>query len=175
MTFSLAHSLEILERTPLLLHHLLDGLSEEWTHTNEGPDTWSAYDTVGHLIHGEKTDWIPRLEIILAQKPNSEFEPFDRFAQFTASKGKTLTQLLTAFNTLRTHNLTQLRSKNLSEKDFALLGKHPALGPVSLAQLIAAWVVHDLNHLAQISRIMAKQYTTEVGPWYAYLGVLKPK
>ncbi len=175
MTFSLAHSLEFLERTPLLLHHLLDGLSEEWTHTNEGPDTWSAYDVVGHLIHGEKTDWIPRMEIILAQKPNSEFEPFDRFAQFNASKGKTLAQLLAEFKALRTHNLAQLRSKNLREKDFALLGKHPALGPASLAQLIATWVVHDLNHLSQISRIMAKQYTKEVGPWYAYLGILQPK
>ena len=175
MSFTLTKSLEILERTPLLLHHLLDGLSEVWTHTNEGDDTWSAYDVVGHLIHGEKTDWIPRMEIILAQKPNSEFEPFDRFAQFTASKGKTLAQLLAEFTALRTHNLSQLRSKNLSEKDFALIGKHPTLGSATLAQLIATWVVHDLNHLAQISRIMAKQYNNEVGPWYAYLGILQPK
>lgn len=115
------------------------------------------------------------MEIILAQKPNNEFEPFDRFAQFTASKGKTLTQLLTEFTTLRAHNLALLRSKNLGEKEFALLGKHPTLGPASLAQLIATWVVHDLNHIAQISRIMAKQYTNEVGPWYAYLGILQPK
>lgn len=175
MSFTLEKSLEILERTPLQLYHLLDGLSEEWTHTNEGPDTWSAYDVVGHLIHGEKTDWIPRMEMILAQKPNSEFEPFDRFAQFNASKGKTLTQLLAEFKTLRTHNLALVRSKNLSEKDFALLGKHPALGQASLAQLLATWVVHDLNHVSQISRIIANQYTKEVGPWYAYLGILQPK
>jgi uncharacterized damage-inducible protein DinB len=141
--------------------------------SNEGREPWSPYDIIGHLIHGEKTDWIPRMEIILSQNDNRTFAPFDRFAQFQDSRGKTLKQLLSEFNTLRKQNIHQLRSKKLTHRELLLTGTHPALGTVSLSQLLSTWVVHDLNHLAQISRIMAKQYATEVGPWFQYLGILK--
>lgn len=173
MQFNLNKSLEILERTPLVLAAILNGLSVEWTNQNEGPESWSPYDIIGHLIHGEKTDWIPRMDIILAQKADSVFEPFDRFAQFEASKGKTLEQLLEEFADLRTYNLERLRSKNLTQADLALTGKHPALGTATLSQLLSTWVVHDLNHISQIARVMAKQYKNEVGPWVEYLGILK--
>lgn len=173
MVFDLSKSLEILERTPEVLEKMLLNLSAEWIYSNEGGQTWCAYDIIGHLIHGEKTDWIPRLEIILTQNSEIEFEPFDRFAQFKSSEGKSLQQLLEEFKLLRKHNLAFLRNKNLTDKHFSLRGKHPALGMVTLAQLLATWVVHDLNHIAQISRIMAKQYKNEVGPWVEYLGVLK--
>jgi len=174
-TFSLSTSIEILERTPQVLATYLHGLSDVWTHQHEGPDTWSPYDVVGHLIHGEKTDWVPRMEIILAQKPGSVFEPFDRFAQFELSKGKSLPQLLEEFAVLRKKNIITLRSKNLTDKELKLKGQHPALGEVTLQQLLATWVVHDLNHIVQISRVMAHQYDAEVGPWKAYLGILHPK
>lgn len=173
MNFSLQNSLEMLERTPLVLESMLAGLSDEWIYKNEGEKTWSPFDIIGHLIHGEKTDWIPRMEIILKQNPNSEFEPFDRFAQFENSKGKTPQELLNAFTLLRKQNIEIVRNKNLNTYHFALKGKHPALGEVTLAQLFATWVVHDLNHTGQIARVMAKQYKDEVGPWYQYLGILK--
>ena len=173
MVFDLGKSLEILERTPEVLEKMLLNLSDEWIYSNEGGQTWCAYDIIGHLIHGEKTDWIPRLEIILTQNSEIEFEPFDRFAQFKSSEGKSLQQLLEEFKLLRKQNLALLRNKNLTDKHFSLKGKHPALGIVTLGQLLATWVVHDLNHIAQISRVMAKQYKNEVGPWGEYLGVLK--
>ena len=173
MQFNLNKSLEILERTPLVLEAMLNGLCEEWIINNEGHETWSPYDVLGHLIHGEKTDWIPRMEIILSQKADSAFEPFDRFAQFAEGTDKTLNQLLEEFITLRKLNIERLRSKNLSQHDFVLKGKHPVFGQVTLSQLLSTWVVHDLNHISQISRVMAKQYKTEVGPWKEYLGILK--
>ncbi len=172
MQFNLNKSLEILERTPLVLETMLNGLSEEWIKNNEGYETWSPYDILGHLIYGEKTDWIPRMEIILSGKADNTFEPFDRFAQFTESNGKTFKQLLDEFKTLRKLNIERLRSKNLTQDDFVRKGKHPALGQVTLSQLLSTWVVHDLNHISQISRVMAKQYKTEVGPWEEYLRIL---
>ena len=171
--FSLKDSLEILERTPAVLHTLLHNLSSEWTSPNEGGETWSAYDIVGHLIHGEKTDWMSRIEIILSDSHDKEFTPFDRFAQFENSKGKSLNELLEEFKLLRVKNIERLGQKNLREKQLQLKGVHPAFGKVTLTQLLATWVVHDLNHLAQISRVMAKQYKEEVGPWIEYLKILQ--
>lgn len=173
MNFSVIKSTEILERTPDVLDAMLQGLSSEWTTKNEGKRTWSAYDIVGHLIHGEKTDWVPRMEIILSMKSNKTFEPFNRTAQFKESKGKSLTQLLRAFKRLRKENLRRLRSKQLTKKELAQKGIHPGFGEITLSQLLATWAVHDLNHIAQISRVMAKQYKVEVGPWIEFLGILR--
>lgn len=173
MKFDLDKSIEILGSTPETLHGFLNPLSEEWTSKNEGGDSWSVYDIMGHLIHGEKTDWIPRLEKILSPHSDKSFEPFDRFAQFKSSEGKSLAQLLDEFKILRYKNLELLRSKNLSDEDLELKGIHPAFGEVTLSQLLAAWTVHDLNHIAQIMRVMAYQYKIEVGPWMEYLGILK--
>ena len=173
MQFDLNKTLEILERTPRVLEVMLGGLSEEWTNSNEGAETWSAYDVMGHLIHGEKSDWIPRMEIILSEGRDKKFEPFDRFAQFRESQGKSLHQLLEEFKQIRERNIQHLRAKNLSAIDFAKTGIHPAFGEVTLLQLLSTWTVHDMNHIAQIARVMGKQYTTEVGPWKQYLGILK--
>lgn len=173
MKFKITQAIEILERTPSTLGTLLDGLSEEWTGNIEGEESWSPYDVVGHLIHGEKTDWIKRLEIVLADGGNKIFEPFDRFAQFEESKGKTLNQLLAEFKDIRTENLQYLKSKNINGNDFHKKGIHPALGEATLENLLSTWVVHDLNHLSQISRVMAKQYKNSVGPWVEYLPILK--
>ena len=152
---------------------MLIGLSEEWIQNNEGAETWSPYNIVGHLIHGEKTDWTPRAVIILSPNADKSFEPFDRFAQFRESEGKTLKQLLDEFKILRKQNIQHLRSMEITEADLEKVGKHPAFGAVTLKQLIATWMVHDLNHISQICRVMAKQYKDEVGPWSAYLGILK--
>jgi hypothetical protein len=173
MSFNLDKSIEILERTPAVIITMLQGLSEEWIVENEGADTWSPYDIVGHLIHGEKTDWLPRMQVILSNSANKKFQPFDRFAQFTDSKGKTLSQLLDTFRLLREQNLSVLRSHNLTIEDLSKQGIHPAFGPVTLSQLLAAWTVHDLNHIAQMARVMAVQYRPTVGPWVAYLRVLQ--
>ena len=173
MTFALDKSIEILEKTPEVLSYMLNTLSPEWTSQNEGGDTWSVYDVVGHLIHGEKTDWIPRLEIILSNEPDKTFESFDRFAQFEASKGKSLAQLLDEFRRLRKISLEKLQSLGLTETDGAKTGIHPSFGEVTLSQLISTWVVHDLNHITQISRVMAKQYKEAVGPWIDYLRILQ--
>ena len=172
MNFSLDRALEILERTPETLNIMLNNLSDEWTTKNEGEGTWSVYDIVGHLIHGEKTDWIPRTEIILSNKSAKVFEPFDRFAQFQDSYGKSLDQLLGEFKQLRKKNIDTLRSKNISSHQLGQKGIHPAFGEVTLSQLLSTWVVHDLNHIAQITRVMAKQYQHDVGPWIQYLGIL---
>ncbi|MTI22819.1 DinB family protein [Fulvivirga sp. RKSG066] len=171
MEFNLKSSIEILERTPVVLNSLLQNLSSQWVHENEGADTWSPYDIVGHLIHGEKTDWIPRTKLILAQKDEA-FVPFDRFAQFENSKGKSLRELLAEFEKLRAANIKELRALNISEDQLDLKGTHPALGEVTLKNLLSTWVVHDLNHINQTSRVMAKNYKSEVGPWVEYLGVL---
>ena len=173
MNFSVDKSMEILERTPATLNALLRGISDDWMSNNEGPETWSPYDIIGHLIHGEKTDWIPRMEIILSGSGERRFEKFDRFAQFEASKGKTSDALLDEFIALREKNLLLLSSKNIQEDDLAKTGIHPAFGEVTLAQLLATWAVHDLNHIAQISRVMAVQYKAAVGPWVEYLGILR--
>ena len=172
MQFELPRALEVLERTPATLDAMLGGLPEPWTSPNEGPDTFSAFDNVGHLIHGERTDWIPRARIILAQGINRRFEPYDRFAQYRESQGKSLPDLLQEFSRLRSDNLAVLRGWDLSERELALEGEHPSLGPVSLRQLLSAWVVHDLGHLAQVARVLARQYREAVGPWRTYLPVL---
>jgi uncharacterized damage-inducible protein DinB len=173
MNFTLEKSIEILERTPGVLTALLQNISADWTSRNEGGQTWSVYDIIGHLIHGEKTDWIPRADIILSEKPDKNFEPFDRFAQLEESKEKSLTQLLDEFSLLRKKNVEYLRSKKLTSKNLEEKGIHPAFGEVTLSQLLSTWVVHDLNHIAQISRVMAKQYKEEVGPWIEYLRILQ--
>ena len=175
MKFSLDHAVEILSQTPVTLRSLLSGLSAPWINNNEGAQTWSPFDVVGHLIHGERTDWMPRLKIILELGESRPFDPFDRFAQFEASKGKSLSELLEIFATLRRQNLATLKQLNLTEAHFKLKGTHPDFGPVTLEQLLATWVVHDLDHISQIARVIAKQYVDEVGPWVSYLSILKRK
>ena len=172
MTFQLSHGIALLERTPATFRSLLSGLPDAWIAATEGPNTFSPFDNVGHLIHGERTDWIPRARIILAQGANRRFEPYDRFAQIRESEGKSLAELLDEFAQLRAGNLVTLRGWNLSDRELALGGEHPELGLVTLRQLLAAWVVHDLGHVAQTSRVMARQYREAVGPWHAYLPVL---
>lgn len=172
LRFDLAQSIEVLGRTPSVFRALLDGLPAWWTNANEGPDTFSAFDNLGHLVHGERTDWIPRARLILEHGASTPFEPFDRFAQVRASRGKTLGDLLDELARLRAENLAVLRGWRLGERELALEGEHPALGRVTLAQLLATWVAHDLGHLAQTSRVLAKQYRDDVGPWRAYLPVL---
>jgi hypothetical protein len=172
MEFDITHALEVLERTPATFRALLGGVSEAWTAPNEGPETFSAFDNLGHLIHGERADWPTRARIILAQGPDRRFEPYDRFAQKTESQGKSLADLLDEFESLRAANLATLRGWQLSEAQLALQGEHPALGTVTLRQLLSAWVVHDLGHIAQTTRVMAKQYRDAVGPWREYLPVL---
>jgi DinB superfamily len=172
MQYHVESAIPLLERTPIALCGLLRGLPFDWTSPNEGPGTWSAFDIIGHLIHGEKTDWIPRAAIILSEQPERCFEPFDRLAQFRNSEGKTLHQLLDEFEQLRRENLKTLKSWNISEKDLEKTGIHPEFGVVTLRQHLATWVAHDLAHLAQTARVMAKQFKQEVGPWAAYLNVL---
>jgi hypothetical protein len=173
MNFTIEKSLEVLERTPDVLIAMLLNITDEWALPNEGGESWSPYDVVGHLIHGEKTDWIPRMEIILSDRSPKVFKPFDRFAQLGVSKEKSLTDLLHEFKALRTKNVHQLRARNISLEDLKEEGIHPAFGEVTLSQLLATWVVHDLNHISQISRVMAHQYKTDVGPWIAYLRILQ--
>ena len=173
MNFDLAKSIEILERTPEVLIVMLQNIADDWTSNNEGLETWNVYDIIGHLIEGEKTDWIPRMEIVLSDKQDKTFEPFDRFAQFEISKGKSLKELLEEFKGLRKKNLEHLRSKKLTTKDYEKKGIHPTFGEVTLSQLLSTWTVHDLNHIAQISRVMAKQYKVEVGPWIKFLKILQ--
>lgn len=172
MNFELERSLEILERTPAVLQQLLGGLSDEWTHQNEGSDTWTPYDVIGHLIHGEKTDWIPRMQIILSDNADKNFEPFDRFAQLKDSNGRSLQDLLDEFKLIREKNIDILRKQNISNEDLLKTGIHPAFNSVTLGQLLATWTVHDLNHIAQIVRIMSYQYKYAVGPWKEYLKIL---
>jgi hypothetical protein len=170
--FHVDESVAVLTRTPATLDALLRGMPDIWVRRNEGNDTWSAFDIVGHLIFGERTDWIPRARIILEQGEARAFDPFDRFAQFKESQGKSLEQLLDEFARLRKENLAALRTLNLQPEDLKRRGKHPELGVVTLAELVATWAMHDLTHLHQLSRVMASQYRQTVGPWSAYLGVL---
>lgn len=173
MEFQLQQSIEILERTPKTLRSLLEGLSDPWLHGNEGPETFSPFDVVGHLIHGEETDWIPRTKIILEHGESRPFTPFDRFAFYQKSKGKGLTELLATFEKLREQNVEVLKGLNLTPEQLDLKGTHPELGQVTLRQLLATWATHDLGHLGQIVRVMAKQYGSEVGPWKEFISILK--
>jgi hypothetical protein len=173
MRFNLDDAIQLLRSTPDTLWVMLAGVPEEWTSSNEGPETWSPFDVVGHLIHGEKTDWIPRTRIILEHGEAKVFEPFDRFAQFEDSKGKSLGELLDEFADLRAENLEALERMALTAQDMERTGQHPEFGKVTLGQLLATWTVHDFSHIAQISRVMSKQYKDEVGPWSAYLRVVK--
>jgi hypothetical protein len=174
-TLDLARAIAVLERTPAALAGLLSGLDETWTHANEGPGTWSPFDVVGHLIHGERTDWIPRLRIVLELGESRPFDPFDRFAQLEANRGKSIGDLLDEFAGLRAASLDALRSLRLSSAHLARTGTHPALGRVTASELLATWVVHDLNHLSQIARAMAHTLRDDVGPWREYLPILVPR
>lgn len=171
-TFTLEEACSMLARTPATLDAWLRDLPASWTFCDEGPDTFSPFEVVGHLIHGERTDWIPRLERILQDGERRPFEPFDRFAQRNENEGRELDDLLDEFAQLRKMSLARLRSIGLSPAKLELCGRHPELGPVTAQQLVATWVVHDLGHVGQIARVMAKRYAGEVGPWRDYLPVL---
>jgi uncharacterized damage-inducible protein DinB len=173
MEFSLEKSIPVLERTPAVLESLLKGLDQDWTHQNEGGDTWSPFDVLGHLVHGEMTDWPARINIILKPGGDKTFATFDRFAQFHESKGKTLQDLLAEFRRLRKANIEMLRGKNITEDMLRLTGIHPAFGTVTLQQLLSTWTAHDLQHIGQIVRVMARQYKENVGPWVQYMRVLQ--
>jgi hypothetical protein len=173
MQHDLEHTIALLTRTPAALNALLRDLPEAWTLRNEGENTWSAFNVVGHLIHAERADWMPRARIVLEFGETRTFEPFDRVGFAEESHGKSLGQLLDEFADLRSESLGALRALNPRTKDFELRGRHPALGVVTLSELLATWAVHDLTHLHQISRIMAHQYREAVGPWIRYLGVLQ--
>lgn len=171
-TVRLDDVLQILGRTPSALDGLLRGLSDRWIHADEGAQTWSPFEVVGHLIHAERTDWIPRARVILEQGDRQPFEPFDRFAHLREFAGRPLAELLGRFRECRQGSLATLRGWHLTPQDLERQGRHPELGPVTLGQLLATWVVHDLGHLGQIVRVMAKAYGTSVGPWEAYLPIL---
>jgi DinB superfamily len=175
MEFQLDEAIELLKRTPATLNALLRGLPEVWTANNEGPKTWSPYDVMGHLIHGEQTDWIPRAKRILDEGEAKPFDPFDRFAQFENSKGKSLDQLLDEFAAVRETSLEALRALNVTPETLGRRGMHPGLGRVTLGELLATWVAHDLDHISQIVRVMSKQYAEAVGPWKQYLSILSAK
>ena len=170
--FKLDHAKEVLRRTPGTLNALLTDLPDEWVLANEGPETFSPYDVIGHLIEGEENDWIARARIILEQGEARPFDKFDRFAMYEKSKGKSLPELLARFEELRGENLRQLDEMNLTPELLQKQGTHPALGVVTLSQLLSAWVVHDLGHIRQIVRVMAKQYREDIGPWTAYLSIV---
>ena len=172
MSFDLPETLDILGRTPSVLNALLRGTSRSWHAIDEGAETWSAFDVVGHLVHADETDWIPRARIILEHGDSRAFEPFDRFAQFERYGDWSLDALLDRFAELREANLELVRSWQLTEADLARPGRHPELGSVDLGQLLATWVVHDLNHIGQVTRVMAKRYSEQVGAWRAYLSIL---
>lgn len=171
MKFNIEQAIQILERTPFVIEALLKGLDDDWVMVNEGGETWSAFDIVGHYVHGEKTDWMARTQIILGDG-DKQFKPFNRTAMFEESKGKTMEQLLGEFHVLRKENLAVLNGISFTDEMFDRTGIHPKFGDVTLRQLLSTWVVHDLTHLHQLSRVLAKQYQQEVGPWYEYLGVL---
>ncbi len=170
--FNVTDAVAVLTRTPATLDSLLRGLPGIWVESNEGKDTWSAFDIIGHLVFAERNDWMPRVRILLENGETRPFDPFDRFAQFSGNQDKSLEQLLDDFARLRHENLAGLSALNLRQENFSQRGKHPTLGAVTLSQLLATWAVHDLTHLHQLSRVMAHQYREAVGPWSAYLGVL---
>ena len=173
MDYHLADGTAVLERTPGVLRAMLAGLPPGWIDATEGPETWSPYVIIGHLIHGERNDWVTRAGIVLAQGESRRFAPYDRFAQFRESEGKTLAVLLDEFALLRAGNLLMVRAWDLNDGQMALTGEHPAFGAVTLRQLLATWTAHDLGHIAQIARVMAKQYREAVGPWREYLPVME--
>ncbi len=173
MEQNLSDTMSLLARTPAVLNVLLRDLPDAWTFRNEGGNTWRAFDVVGHLIHAERANWMPRAKILLEFGETRAFEPFDRLGHVGPSQGKSLSEVLDEFATARSKSLDELRTLNLQPKDFERRGQHPALGVVNLSQLLAAWAGHDLTHLHQISRIMAHQYRESVGPWSAYLGVMQ--
>jgi hypothetical protein len=172
MRHDLQHTISLLDRTPAALDALLRDLPETWTHENEGGETWSAFDVVAHLIHAERADWMPRVKTVIQFGETQTFEAFDRWGNVRESRGRSLGQLLEEFSLLRSENLSKLRALNLRHEDLERRGVHPALGAVTLSELLATWAAHDLTHLHQISRIMAHQYRDAVGPWSRYLGVL---
>ncbi|MHC5111262.1 MAG: DinB family protein [Planctomycetota bacterium] len=174
MKYDVDQSIALLRRTPNVLKNLLGGLDECWTHESYGPDTFSVFDVMGHLIEGELKDWIPRARLLLEHGETKPFEPFDRYAMFESSRGKSMPELLNAFASLRAANVEALAGMNLSPEALAATGMHPALGRVTLSELLSMWVVHDLNHIAQICKAMAYQYADEVGPWRRYASILKP-
>jgi hypothetical protein len=171
--FRFDDALPVLRRTPSVVRTLLQDLPDSWTSASEGPGTWTPFDVVGHLIHGERTDWVPRVEHILRHGDHVPFPPFDREAMFEASRGRSLGELLDTFDRLRRRNLDRLAALGLTEADLARIGQHPEFGPVALAQLLSTWVAHDLGHIAQIVRTMAQQYGSAVGPWRAYLSIVR--
>ena len=173
MEFRLHDAIAVLERTPRVLDALLADVADEWLYGDEGPETFSPFDVVGHLVHGERTDWIPRARLILAQTPEARFEPFDRFGHRIESEGKGIIELLASFRALRSDNLAILRAWQLDERQLSLRGTHPELGSVTMAQLLATWTIHDLTHIAQITRTMARQYRDAVGPWRRYFRQLE--
>jgi len=173
MEQDLPATIALLSRTPAVLDALLRDLPDAWTRGTEGAGTWSPFDVVGHLLHGDRTDWMPRIRTILEHGEARAFEPFDRFAQQQENPGKSLGQLLDGFASARARNLDELRALNLRPEDLARRGRHPSLGPVTLANLLSTWAAHDLTHLHQTSRVMATQYRDEVGPWNKFLGVLQ--
>lgn len=173
MEFELDKAKEVLRRTPATLNALLSDLPNDWVLANEGPETFSPYDVIGHLIEGEENDWIPRARIILEQGEARPFDKFDRFAMYEKSQGKSLSELLNQFEQLRGESLRQLDEMNLTPELLQKQGSHPALGVVTLSQLLSAWVVHDLGHIRQIVRVMAKQYREAIGPWTAYLSIVE--
>lgn len=172
MLFHVDEASGFLERTPRALRGLLEGVPEAWARANYGAATFSPFDVVGHLIHGEKTDWMPRLRIILEHGEARPFEPFDRYAMYEESRGKSMAQLLDEFEQLRLRNLEALNALELRKQQFGLRGTHPALGQVTLENLLATWVAHDLHHIAQICKAMARQYREAVGPWCEYVSIL---
>lgn len=175
MTFDLPRTLEVLSRTPGVVESLLDGLSDGWLDANEGPDTFSPREVVGHLIHGEETDWVPRIRLILERGEDQPFTPFDRFGFREKIRGRSMDDLLSEFRNLRDENLDYVRNLSLTTSDFDRKGRHPALGTVTLGQLFATWMVHDLGHIRQIVRVLAHQYDETVGPWKEYLTILEKR
>ncbi len=173
MPHNLDHTISLLARTPATLNALLRDMPESFTHADEGENTWSPFDVVGHLNHAERADWIPRAIIILRHGESRPFDPFDREGHVREVQGKSLAQLLDEFAHLRTQNLIELRAWKLKPSHLGKRGQHPSLGTVTLSQLLATWAAHDLTHLHQLSRILAYQYRDPVGPWSQYLGVLK--
>lgn len=172
-SFDLERSLQVLERTPAVISVLLLDLDDFWTASRSDESDWEPFDIVGHLIHGEKTDWMPRARQILSASEDKTFSPFDRVAQFELSAGRPLASLIDEFSQLRSANLAELRDWHLGADQLGMLGNHPELGPVTLMELISTWVVHDLNHIRQVCERLAMKYRSEVGPWRAYLSILK--
>ena len=172
MEFDLTNGRLVLERTPVALRSLLRGLPDTWTRANEGAGTWSPHEVMAHLINGERTDWIPRARLILSGDRAATFVPFDREGFFVEGRAQPVPDLLDLFASLRAENLAELDAMQIGQRELAMTAQHPGLGQVTMRQLLSAWVVHDLGHIVQVSRTLARQLRDDVGPWTAYLGVL---